>query len=365
MPSHDRPAARPPVASLARRFGHAMAMATILLTGPAMAQSNGTQEGAAMMEEELSAPGPLAGTLTLPDADRAAGDDASRAGTIADGAPVVLIVPGSGPTDRDGNSPLGIAAAPYRLLAEALAERGIASVRIDKRGMFGSAKAVPDPNDMTIEGYADDVLAWIEAIGERLPSNGGMRCVVPLGHSEGGLVALAAMGRMSDPCGLVLVAAPGRPPGQTLREQLRVNPANAPILDEAEGAITSLERGERVDEGALHPALAPLFAADVQGFLIDAFGYDPLALVRDIAVPALVVQGGRDLQVGEADARALADAAPNGSLALVPDANHVLKSVDTDDPAANLATYADPAVPVAPEIVDAIEGFLTPLGAPE
>ena len=54
-------------------------------------------------------------------------------------APVVLIVPGSGPTDRDGNNPLGVQAQPYKLLAEALFEDGIATVRIDKRGMFGSA----------------------------------------------------------------------------------------------------------------------------------------------------------------------------------------------------------------------------------
>ena len=85
-------------------------------------------------QEELTAPGPmglLKGTLTLP----------SEHGPLPNKTPVFLIVPGSGPTDRDGNSPLGIAAAPYRLLAEALAKRGYPSVRIDKRGMFGSEGA--------------------------------------------------------------------------------------------------------------------------------------------------------------------------------------------------------------------------------
>lgn len=122
--------------------------------------------------------GPLAGTLTLPAEDVPLSVD----------HPVFLIVPGSGPTDRDGNSPLGFTAAPYRLLAEELAARGYASVRIDKRGMFGSTSAARDPNNVTIAAYGDDLQAWINAIQERLPSTKGARCVIPIGHSEGGLV---------------------------------------------------------------------------------------------------------------------------------------------------------------------------------
>jgi hypothetical protein len=69
----------------------------------------------------------------------------------------VLIIPGSGPTDRDGNNPMGVAAAPYRLLAEALTKRGVATVRIDKRGMFGSRAAIADGNAVTIADYAAGV----------------------------------------------------------------------------------------------------------------------------------------------------------------------------------------------------------------
>ena len=68
-------------------------------------------------------------------------------GTFVDagkGAPVVVIIPGSGPTDRDGNNTLGVTAAPYRLLADALAAKGVSSVRADKRGMFGSKAAISD-----------------------------------------------------------------------------------------------------------------------------------------------------------------------------------------------------------------------------
>lgn len=307
------------------------------------------------MQEELTASGPmgpLAGTLTIP-----AGD-----GTIPDGVPVVLIVPGSGPTDRNGNSPLGIAAAPYELLARALAARGYPTVRVDKRGMFRSAGAIPDANDVTIAAYGDDVLSWTQAIRARLPQDTGARCVVPLGHSEGGLVVLAAIARLPDPCGLILVSTPGRPLGDVLRAQLRANPANAPILAEAEAAIASLEKGQTVDTAALSPALHPLFAPQVQGFLIDSFAYDPAVLAAQIKVPMLIVQGTNDIQVSVADARALADAAPGATLALARGVNHVLKHVPDGDMSANIASYATPALPIAAGVVDAVAQFLAGIG---
>ena len=184
------------------------------------------------------------------------------AGTIVsarDSDPVVLIVPGSGPTDRDGNSPLGVKTDAYRLLAEGLAEERVASVRIDKRGMFGSA-AAGDPNAVTPADYVADIHAWIDTI----KAARGSECVFLLGHSEGALmVSLAAQGR-KDVCGLILVAGMGRTMGDVIRQQLRDNPANAPVLDEAMSALAELAAGRRVDVSAMHPALVPLFAPQVQ-----------------------------------------------------------------------------------------------------
>jgi uncharacterized protein len=73
------------------------------------------------------------------------------------------------------------------LLAEGLAERGIGSVRIDKRRMFASSAAVADANAVTIDDYVADVGAWIGVIRKET----GVSCVWLLGHSEGGLVVLA------------------------------------------------------------------------------------------------------------------------------------------------------------------------------
>ena len=282
--------------------------------------------------------GPLSGTLL----------DAGR------GTPVVLVIPGSGPTDRDGNNPLGVRAAPYRLLAEALAAKGVSTVRIDKRGMFASKDAAPDPNQVTIADYVADTRQWVDAIRE----GSGQKCAWLLGHSEGALVALAAAQKKDGLCGVVLVAGAGRRMSDVIRAQLRSNPSNAAILESAMSALESLDGGHRVDVTGLHPALQRLFAPQVQPFLIDMFRHDPAKLASTVAVPLLIVQGERDLQVTSADARALAAAQPKAKLVLLPRMNHVLKGVASDDRQANVATYADPSLPVDAGLVDAIAEFV-------
>jgi hypothetical protein len=271
--------------------------------------------------------------------------------------PLVLIIPGSGPTDRDGNSPVGVKASTYRLLAEALAADGVASVRIDKRGMFASGGA-GDPNHVTMAGYADDVHAWVATLKRQT----GAPCVWLLGHSEGGLVALVAARNPADICGLVLVSTPGRPMADILREQLKANPANAPLLGQALPAIDKLAAGQQVDTAGMNPALLPLFAPAVQDFVIDQMSYDPAKLAAAYPGPVLVLQGETDLQVSPGDARRLAAAHPGAKLVLLPGVNHVLKSAPAER-GANFAAYADPSLPLAPGVEGAIAAFVKAGGA--
>jgi uncharacterized protein len=318
----------------------------LLATSAASPAATFAETSPAPVQTYIEAPGPLGplkGTMLAP---------------VSSAAPIVLIIPGSGPTDRDGDNPHGVKAATYRLLAEGLAAHGVATVRIDKRGMFASAAAVSDGNAVTIEDYASDVEAWAASIRKQT----GAACIWVLGHSEGGLVALAAAQKASDICGLILVAAAGRPLPEILREQLRANPANAPILDQALAAIADLEAGKRVDTTKMNPALTPLFAPRVQGFLINVFSLDPAKLIAGVTTPILILQGERDLQVGVVDANRLKDAAPKAKLILLPNVNHVLKTVSSDDRRLNAATYADPSLPLAPGVVDAIADFLAAAG---
>jgi pimeloyl-ACP methyl ester carboxylesterase len=199
-----------------------------------------------------------------------------------------------------------------------------------------------------------DVGSWTAVIRKQT----GTPCVWVLGHSEGGLVALAAAQKVTDICGLVLIAAAGQPLGQLLREQLRANPTNAPILNQAMAAIDALEAGKRVDVTSLHPWLMPLFAPQLQGFLISVFSYDPVKLIATVSKPVLIMQGKRDIQVSAADAERLKQAALKAKLVLLPDTNHVLKTVSSDDRRANAATYGDPTLLLAPGVVDAVVDFI-------
>ncbi|HXP02780.1 MAG TPA: alpha/beta fold hydrolase [Stellaceae bacterium] len=295
------------------------------------------------VETEIEAPGPkgpLKGLMVSPGK--------------AD-APVVLIIPGSGPVDRDGNSLHGLNADTYKLLAEGLAARGIASVRIDKRGMRSSAAAIPNANDVTIADYASDVHSWATTI---LKQTGG-KCIWVLGHSEGGLVAMAAAkDNPSDICGLLLVATPGRPFAELIKDQIRSNPANAPIQEEAFHDIDELVAGRRVDVSKDPPEIAAIFPAAVQGFLIDLFSYDPPKLLASYKGPVLVLQGEHDIQVNADDARLLEAADASAKLVLLPDVNHVLKTVTSDNRNYNLKTYFDPKLPIAPGVIDAIADFI-------
>ena len=266
--------------------------------------------------------------------------------------PIVLIVPGSGPTDRDGNNPMGLKTDAYRLLAEGLIDKRIASVRIDKRGMFGSSGA-GEANVFSPQAYVDDIHAWIDAVKAERASD---ECVFLLGHSEGALmVSLAAKDR-KDVCGLILVAGMGRKMGDVIREQLISNPANAPVLDQALNAIAELEAGRHVDVTNMHPALLPLFNPQVQDYLIAMFAIDPVEAVAKSGRKTLIIQGDRDLQVTLADARLL-DKAPKTRLRVIPGMNHVLKAAP-EDRAGNLATYADPSLPLADDLVRRIRTFV-------
>lgn len=287
-----------------------------------------------------SGPAPLHGTLLSPEGQ-------TRAAAV--------IIPGSGPTDREGNSPqFGIQAATYRLLAEGLAERGVATVRIDKRGIGESAAAGPSEADLRFSTYAEDARTWAAEAAAKT----GRPCAWLIGHSEGALVALAAVAAEADGggdkvCGLVLLSGAGRPAGVVLREQLNALPE--PLKTEAYAAVAELEAGRTV---ANPPAsLAALFRPSVQPYLISWLTLDPAKLAAAYDGPIFIGQGTTDIQVTVADAEALKTAQPRAELALWDGVNHVLKVAPVER-AANIATYMDPALPLAPGVAEAVADFV-------
>ncbi|MGH6741205.1 MAG: alpha/beta hydrolase, partial [Bradyrhizobium sp.] len=221
----------------------------------------------------------MSGTLLKPD------------GVVA--PPVVLLMAGSGPTDRNGNQ-FGAGPGELRQLAEALAANGIASLRFDKRGIGRSIDNKLREQDMSFDLMVRDAAAWLTWLDGR--SDLGRRLVA--GHSEGGVVAIRLADR-APLSGLILLATPGLRLGDSMRDQIAAAGWPAALRDEALAILAKLESGADVKDVAA--PLRPLFRPSVQPFLRSELSINPAAELRLVATPTLVVSGGHDLQVGEPD----------------------------------------------------------------
>lgn len=277
--------------------------------------------------------GLLQGTLLLPKSERP--------------LPVALLIAGSGPTDRNGNNPAGHNDSLKRL-AQGLARQGVASLRYDKRGVGASLAAAPDERDLSVEAYVSDALTW----SERLKGDPRFGELILVGHSEGALIASLAAPR-SGAAALISIAGSGRPIDAVLREQLqgRLPPA---LLATSHYLIDELKAGRT--HADIPEPLQVLFRPSVQPYLISLFAYDPAEAFAAVNVPALIVQGRHDIQVGIEDAEALQRAKPDAELALVDGMNHVLRIVPAD--AQQLASYDDPDLPLAWGLQERIRHFL-------
>lgn len=308
-------------------------LAAFLLLAAVPVQGQTEPRGEAV--EMSGASGTLAGTLLLP---------AAR-GKV----PVVLVIAGSGPTDRDGNTRGMGRNNSLRLLAEGLAARGIASLRVDKRGVGGSAAALTREADIRFDDLIGDAEGWVR----KLRADPRFSTVTVLGHSEGSLIGMVAA-RQAGADAFVSVAGAGRPAGQILREQLK--PHLPPALSaQSDSILAALEAGRTRD--SVPPVLATLYRPSVQPYLISWLRRHPAREIARLRMPVLVAQGTTDIQVPTADADSLHAALRASRLLRVEGMNHVLKLVPADR-ARQAASYTDPSLPVAPLLVDGVAAFV-------
>ena len=257
--------------------------------------------------------------------------------------PVALLIAGSGTTDRDGNGPQ-VKPATLKKVAEQLAARKIATLRYDKRGAGGWKPEFGRPEDFRFKDYVDDAAALVDYL------RGKFSKVILVGHSEGGLVAILTARRVPVDR-LVLLATAARRQGDLLKAQLEKKlPADtfAPIAK----AIDDIMAGQIVDpppQGlSIPPAMQPGIAS--------AFTEDPIAPLKLVEAPTLIIAGGRDRQLARLDFIALTAAAPTAKTLWLDDMNHVL--VDVVDDGDDLAAYNQPERALDPDLIEAVAAFI-------
>ncbi|MBS4192087.1 alpha/beta hydrolase [Bacillus sp. FJAT-49705] len=264
--------------------------------------------------------------------------------------PIMIIIAGSGPTDKDGNS----AALPgkndsLKMLAKDLAAHGVASIRYDKRGIGQNVNLGGKEEDMRFDHFIKDASSWVEfAKGDKSFSKVGI-----IGHSEGSLIGMIAASE-TDADAFISIAGVGRLIDQVLLEQLEGQmPEN--LLQESKDILDKLKIGEEVQ--SVSTELQSLFRRSVQPYMISWLQYNPQEQLQKLDIPVFIVNGDRDIQVPVTDAEVLHKAKKDSELFIVEGMNHVLKEAP-EDREGNIATYSNPTLPLAKGLMDNIIGFL-------
>ncbi len=260
---------------------------------------------------------------------------------------VVLIIAGSGPTDRNGNNPM-MTNNSLKMLAKELQKNGIASVRYDKRGVGESKSSALQESDLRFEDYVQDVEEWIKL----LKKDDRFSNIIVLGHSEGSLIGMIASHKQK-PKKFISIAGIGIPAGDIIRKQLKGQPQF--VLDESLAIIEKLENGETVEN--VSQMLYSLFRPSVQPYMISWFKYDPQKEIAKLDIPILIVQGTTDIQVSVSDADKLALANKKSQKQIIEGMNHILKESQADRQK-NIQTYSIPDLPLKKELTEVIVKFI-------
>lgn len=259
--------------------------------------------------------------------------------------PLVIIIQGSGPTDRNGNQTFFKNDA-SKQLAEKLAENNIASYRYDKR-IFKMQELGIKEKDMRFDDFITDAVSILNFFKDQKRFSE----IIIAGHSEGSLIGMIAAQSGAD--AFISIAGAGEKIHQVVLAQLEKQVPG--LRSNAEKAFE--EMIQNGSTSSYNPALETVFRPSVQPYMLSWMHYDPAVEIAKLDIPVLLLNGTKDLQIPEKQAEILKEAKPDATLVIIEKMNHVMKIVEGDD-IENAKTYNEPMRPIATELVEEIIDFV-------
>jgi len=258
---------------------------------------------------------------------------------------LVIIIAGSGPTDRDGNQNF-LKNNSLKKLAIGITEQSIATFRYDKRIVKQIRKNNVDKN-ILFDDFVTDAISVIEHFKKQSKFNN----IYVAGHSQGSLVGILAAKDKAD--GFISLAGAGQSIDQVITEQVE---KTAPMFTEdTKRVFKVLAKGKTTKD--FPPALASIFNLDVQPFIANWMKYNPQEEINKLDMPVLIINGTKDLQVSEAEAELLKEASPEATIKIIDNMNHILVSIEGDD-LENSKSYNETARKLSPKLIEAISSFI-------
>lgn len=270
--------------------------------------------------------------------------------------PAVVLIGGSGPTDRDEmlfNIPV------LGQVANALADAGFVTLRYDKRGVGQSGGRL---ESATFADYTEDLRAAVKVLADRKDVD--PKRIAVIGHSEGGAVALMAASRDKRIAAVGLIAANGVTGAELVLEQQQHALSRSTFSDAEKQQKVDLQK--KIMQAVITGKGWEQFSA-ADRRLVDTPEFqsiltnDPSKVMPDVKQPILILQGELDTQVAPSNADRLAGLArarknaPPVQVARVPGVNHLLVPATTGE-VDEYGSLADRTV--SPAVTSAIANWL-------
>lgn len=258
--------------------------------------------------------------------------------------PLVIIIPGSGPNDRNGNAGMAQNNS-LKLLAEGLKKHNIATYRYDKSALEW----------MKIEGFKqedgsfDDFIADATSVVKYFKDSDKYSKIIIAGHSQGSLVGMIAA-KNAD--GFISIAGAGRTINEVIIEQIGKQAPS--LIEETTAAFNKLKNGEKAEN--VNPMLASVLHSSLQPFMMTWIKYNPQEELKKLTIPTLIINGTKDIQVPVSDAELLNASNSTSEIKIIESMNHIFREI-TDD-SQNIPSYTNPDLPIMKELVTSIATFV-------